>query len=48
MVNTIKTKYQIYFNTAGNCLTNQHSTIKEVHDILNDENLCECIVEILM
>lgn len=42
----LKQNIKFIFNTAGNCLTNQHSTIKEVHDILSDENLCECIVDV--
>lgn len=45
-VKQLKQNIKFIFNTAGNCLTNQHSTIKQVKDILSDESLCECIVDI--
>ncbi|MFX3627097.1 molybdopterin-dependent oxidoreductase [Campylobacter sp. LH-2024] len=41
----LKQNIKFIFNIAGNCLTNQHSTIKEVDRILSDESLCECIVD---
>ncbi|ULO00544.1 DMSO/selenate family reductase complex A subunit [Campylobacter molothri] len=42
----LKQNIKFIFNISGNCLTNQHSTIKEVNRILSDESLCECIVDI--
>ncbi|WP_158667443.1 molybdopterin-dependent oxidoreductase, partial [Campylobacter jejuni] len=42
----LKQNIKFIFNISGNCLTNQHSTIKEVDRILSDESLCECIVDV--
>ncbi|RKO64421.1 dimethyl sulfoxide reductase subunit A [Campylobacter sp. P255] len=42
----LKQNIKFIFNISGNCLTNQHSTIKEVDKILSDESLCECIVDV--
>ncbi len=32
------------WNYAGNCITNQHSDINHVHEVLSDEGKCEFIV----
>lgn len=42
----LKAPIKILFNTAGNCLTNQHANIKTTAEILENENLCELIVDI--
>ncbi|MDD5806711.1 MAG: molybdopterin-dependent oxidoreductase [Eggerthellales bacterium] len=35
---------KLIVNYGGNCLTNQHSDINKVHEILSDESKCEFIV----
>lgn len=40
----LSTGIKFIWNYAGNCLTNQHSEINLVHDILADESKCEFIV----
>lgn len=40
----LKCGIKFLWNYAGNCITNQHGDINRVHDILQDEGKCECIV----
>ncbi|NLK66354.1 MAG: molybdopterin-dependent oxidoreductase [Campylobacteraceae bacterium] len=42
----LKVPIKMMLNTAGNCLTNQHADIKKTAKILEDDSLCELIVEI--
>ncbi len=35
---------KFFWNYAGNCITNQHGGINQMHPILQDENKCETIV----
>ncbi|MCI6989176.1 MAG: molybdopterin-dependent oxidoreductase [Campylobacter sp.] len=42
----LKAPLKVLFNLGGNCLTNQHADIKSTAEILEDENLCELIVDV--
>lgn len=43
-VDQLTTGIKFLWNYAGNCITNQHADINKVHEILQDETKCECIV----
>jgi anaerobic dimethyl sulfoxide reductase subunit A len=42
----LKSDIKFIFNTAGNCLINQHSDSNKTHEILQDESKCEFILDI--
>ncbi|ASM40835.1 molybdopterin-dependent oxidoreductase [Campylobacter sp. RM12327] len=42
----LKAPIKIIFNLGGNCLTNQHADIQTTSKILEDESLCELIIDV--
>ncbi|CZE46694.1 DMSO/selenate family reductase complex A subunit [Campylobacter geochelonis] len=42
----LKAPIKVLFNTNGNCLTNQHADIQSTAKILEDDTLCELIIDV--